>query len=406
MSFFSKPLSGKRLMVIGSVWSPEPLVAAAKELGCWVLATHYGRNPEKITADEARALYPKDIAAAVKLFKQYRIEGVIHDSDDDALFAAGILCNKFDLPGPSLNAVVASTNKKRLRATWEDLLKNKIRQPPYYTGSTLNDIYIGVERVGNLPAVVKPIDGQWGRGVSKVETEDRLQEAYFEALTYSPSREFIIEKFVPGRVIIVDSFSFDRETHISLAIASKRIWPGGELLTAGLVYPAEIDSDLYQEAFAQHKLATRTLHYDFGLSHSEFIVDENKNFWLLESTNRGSGYFISSLLLPALTGLELRKQLVGMAFGKIFPQDLGENLFNKHAAVFSNIWFNAGRVKAINGVKEACSIPRVLSCKLFFGEGETIPAGRYGSAIIVGDTPDQVKQIEQRVRQLVQIEYF
>lgn len=392
-------------MVIGSRWTPEPLVKAAKEMGHWVLATHWVRGLEKIpTADETRPLNPNDTQGAIKLFKQYGINAVVYDADDNALLTAGVLCDKFDLPGPDRNAVLVSTNKKIFRAQHVDMLI-----PPFFTGHTVEDVYSGIEQVGGFPAIIKPIDNQWGRGVRLLNDSKAIQSAFLDAVAQSSLGEFIVEKFIDGNVVIVDSFALDQNHHIPMAIAKKSVWGEISVATKRVIYQTGLlDSAFSNSIMEKHIKLVKSLHYNFGFSHSEFIIDPDNKLWLLESTNRGSSFLISSVILPIITGRNLLKQVIQLATNEPLSSGGHSTRTSHNLLAFVLLqFFREGKITNIHGLEAARVLSGILCCETFFRVGDSITSEtlKHGYAIISARTNEELLVKEKALQSLIRANY-
>lgn len=394
----------KRIMIIGGKWSPEPFVRAAKERNHWVLATHYDPHLKDVpNADEIYFVHPRDITKLLNLFLTYHIDAVLYDGDDNALVTAGVLCKKFGLPGPQQSSVAFSTNKENLRTFCD---QHNIPQPKFFTGTTIQDLQNGVDHIGGLPAVIKPIDNQWGQGVSKIEHEEEFQDTLANALYYSAAKRFIVEKFIECTVLVVEGFSFTPTHHAILAVSSKRIRDKKRLLTAELVYPAESDKVLQNKAITLHQELVELLGYNFGFSHSEFVTGPNREVLLLESANRGAAFFISSRILPALTEIKLLDLYIQSALGNLSHNPTPKTPYQKRAALFSTFQFKEGRIKKITGLEDARALPGVLALDLFCREGEYInDSGRHGYVAITLETQQDIQKRMQEIRNLVNLEY-
>lgn len=323
----------KRLMIIGAGWEQAPLVQSAKDLGYWILATHASSDAEGFRyADAVEILNPRDIPAAMELFQKYKIDAVVSDNDDYALYTTGIICQKFGLPGPNFEAISFSNNKKKSRIACEAA---GIKQPKFYLCNTLDDLFYGVKYVGGFPVIVKPIDNRGNFGVNRVDGLEDIKYAFFDAIAHSHSKEFLVEKFIEGTLMTVDGFSFTKHRHVSLGVASKKMLEGKRRVAMEIIYPADFDRTMIQKAIKINNRVTRLLNYDFGFTHSEYIVDKEGDIWLVESTNRGGGVYTSSLIIPAITEIDLRKHMIQMAFGEVFVPKIDESNPMKNCAILS-----------------------------------------------------------------------
>ena len=394
-------------MIIGGRWQPYPLVQAAKELGCWVLATHYSKSITAIpSADETKMLNPRDTAKAAELIRLYNIEAIVADSDDNALYAAGVLSQEFGFPGPTMRAVEASTNKKILRAICRE---HGIQQPEFHIGSSLQDLREGIRQLGGFPMIIKPVDNQGGAGVIRIENNDEIETAFRDAMAQSHSQEYIVERFIEGTLVNITGLSSSGGEHTVLTTGSKRIMPGRRPLTVEIVYPAKVEDALLKEAIALHEKVVGALGYDFGLAHSEIVIDGNDKAWLIESTNRGEAWFLSTLALPALTGLDMNQQLVRMATGQA-ESETESGVSKKKSVVVASLRLGKKeeKMKKIAKLDEVRAMPGILRCEIVFQDGDIIPKNdeRIGYLIAAAETPDAAKAIAKQAKSILGVEFW
>lgn len=395
-------------MIIGAGWEQAPLVKKAKDLDHWVLATHNSKDAAGFQyADATEILDSRDAAGALKLFKKYKMDAVISDNDDYALYTTGIICQKLGLPGPNFLAISHSNNKKKSRQT---CFKAGIKQPKFHVCNTFDDLKIGIKKVGGYPVIVKPVDNRGNFGVNKVESDADLKDAFFDAVSNSHSREFLVEKFIEGTLMIVDGFCFKPCRHSSLAVSSKVMLGGKRRVAVEIIYPADFDESVVKKATKINQEIVKVLDYDFGFTHSEYILDNEGEIWLVESTNRGGGVYISSLIVPALTEIDLLKHLVENAFGNFKEPFFDKISPMKNVSILSFFKFNEGKIKAIYGLEEARQLAGVLRCDLSVKVGDVIEsittdANRHGYIVAVTKTKPEVLKLVQRVKKTVKLEY-
>lgn len=398
----------KRLMIIGAGIEQAPLVKRAKDLGYWILATDWTKDGEGLKyANVVEVSDPRDINKLTKLFKAHGIEAVIADNCDYGLYSAGIICQKFGLPGPNFNAISNSNNKKKLRQACQ---KAGIKQPAFYACNTFDDLLEGVKWVGGYPVIVKPVDNRGNFGVNKVESAVKLKEAFFEAIANAHSREFLVEKFIHGTMMTVDGFCFKKGEHRTLAVSSKKMLGGKKRVAMEIVFPADLSPKIIEKAMEINDKVAGALDYGFGFTHAEYLLDDKNGLWLVESASRGGGGFISELIVPALTGIDLLKLLIQESFGQFDRPIYNEKQPMQNAAILSFLKFSSGKIKAIRGLEEARALPGVLRCYSTFKIGDTISqitndANRHGFTVITAKTKEQARETVKKVKKMIKIEY-
>jgi len=161
--------------------------------------------------------------------------------------------------------------------------------------------------------IVKPADGRASIGVMKVNSEKELQYALVRAQKESYIGQVIIEEFVSGFEVSVDSISYNGK-HYIFAIRDK--------VTSGAPYYVEIahhvPSNLSAESIAKIEAEARkaldSLNFKYGSTDSEFIITEDGKVYVVE-VNARMGGDQSSDLIKYSTGYDYMKLHVNAALG-------------------------------------------------------------------------------------------
>ena len=124
---------------------------------------------------------------------------LIHGSPGET----GELCSYFE----SLKIPYSSSNEKASQLTFNkkkcnDFLRNKSYPVPYSIINKKSDSNI------KYPCIVKPINSGSSFGVSKINSENKLNEAIKLAKKYS--KDFMIEEFIEGREITCAVHNFSK----------------------------------------------------------------------------------------------------------------------------------------------------------------------------------------------------
>ena len=110
----------------------------------------------------------------------------------------------------------------------------------------------------HFPLIVKPCDRSGSAGVTKVETLEELAAAAPVALTLSPGHEAIIEEFVAGAEVSVETISWQGAHHI-LAITDKLTSGAPHFVEFAHHQPSRHTAETQTEIRRQTVLALTTL---------------------------------------------------------------------------------------------------------------------------------------------------
>ena len=177
------------------------------------------------------------------------------------------------------------------------------------------------------PIIVKPTDRSGSRGVEKVMRIENLQEAIDRACKESFQQKAVIEEFVEGREISVESISF-KGKHYILQITDKVTTEAPFFVELEHHQPSSLPEDIKNKVKAIVLNALEALHIQYGASHSELKITKDGNIRVIEIGARMGGDFIGSDLVNLSTGYDFLKGVIDVAFGEFEEPKLLENKFS------------------------------------------------------------------------------
>lgn len=192
----------KTAIILGGTHDHITLISWLKAIGYFtILIDYYEEPPAKSVAD----LHLRESTLDKELVLQIAIENkaqlVISACIDQALLTMCYVAEKLNLPAPfSYEVALNVTNKVRMK---EIITQNGLPTANYFDVKSLSDIS---DRKISYPQVVKPADSNGSFGVKKVFDFNELINATSKALEISRSRSAIIEEFIDGDEISVDTF--------------------------------------------------------------------------------------------------------------------------------------------------------------------------------------------------------
>lgn len=400
-------MSNKRIMIINSGWEQTDLIRKAKDQGLYVIATDLQPDaPGFQLADETAVADPRDLSQLFAIASEKKIDAIISDQCDYSHFAAAYIAERLGLPGASLGAAQHSTNKKWMRLACSH---TSIQQPRFIACKTIQEAKLAVHEIG-LPVIIKPLDNRGNFGVNQVEHISQLEEAFFEAIANSHSRECLVEQFIQGTMATVDGFVFGIHGHYSLAVASKAMLGGRKRVAMEIVYPAEFPQKIVKELQLCHNKVVQALGIQYGCTHGEYMVTETGDIFLIECANRGGGCYTSSRIVPAVSGYDLSEYLILSALGERDLKVAEDAESMKKASVLSFIQLSAGKIVSIENQEQIMKRNHILAFRLSVKPGDTITtitndANRHGFLITTGATTELAKQHAEAAKQDLVIRY-
>lgn len=153
------------------------------------------------------------------------------------------------------------------------------------------------------PWVLKPRLQANAIGIKKLNNGQELWEALDEL---GDERSFfLLEQFIPGRIAHVDSVIVNQKVKFACASVygtpPMEVFHGGRVFTTRTLEPGE---SLEKKLTEANQRVVADLGLKYGVSHTEFIIDENENVFFLETSARVGGAHIAELV-EFTTGINL-----------------------------------------------------------------------------------------------------
>ncbi|MBR1739696.1 MAG: ATP-grasp domain-containing protein [Ruminococcus sp.] len=353
-----------KLLIIGAGIGQAPLIAKAKEKGAHVTAvTLPGDQPGIKMADEVlyEDIFSKD--SIVGYAKEHGITAVASDQNDLMMPTVSYVAEKLGLPGNSYDKMMSYCNKNRFRDNCD-----RIGIPvPRHTALSSEDFDVSGFDCP-LPWIVKPADSQSSVGVRRIDDPKDAPAAIKEALSHSRSGSAILEEYFFGREIVCEGFIEDGEYHL-LAFADRKYFDiKGVLIPCQTLFPSVVGRDLLERVLECERKMASYIQPSFAIVHSEYLVNEETGeIRAVESALRGGGVYISSDIIPLVTGVDLTGLMLDKALGrKVNAKDI---IANRQERAGGYICFSLpeGRITGINGLEELRALPFVE--KVFIDPG-------------------------------------
>jgi biotin carboxylase len=395
----------KTILIIGAGRLQVPVIKKAKEMGLFVVATDYNENaPGLSLADDRIIISTRDVEGSAREARRYqqkvrRIHGVLTVGTDASMTVAAV-ANALRLPGIRFIHAEAASNKLKMRAR---LAAEGVPCPDFGECWTLQDAQNHFKRMGKVPVVLKPSDNMGARGVSQALTLSDIKRAFSFAKEASPSGEVIIEEYMSGPELSIDALIHKGAIHIT-GIADRLITAPPFFVETGHIMPTALDRALVDDAVSVFSRGIRALGLGTGAAKGDIKITP-KGAMVGEIAARLSGGFMSAYTYPYASGVDLNANAIRIALGGA-PRGLKEKL--RRVSMEAAIIPRPGKVKRIEGLEEALSIPGVRHIFLNVDIGDTVIRPRSnvekaGHIIAVADTRDEVLAVVKQALSTIKI---
>lgn len=397
------------LFLAGGRWQLPWLTFLQRKGHKILLVDPYEVSPCVAMADLYFQSDVKDTAAILQYIKERAliIELVTSDQTDVTTIPVAVLSRVLGLYSNPQHVVERFTNKYVSRKFLQDRGFDHI--PKFKAAYQPTDVLCFLESNAISKAIIKPVDAQSSRGIFVLEfNQDPLDivSCFEEALSFSSSDFVIVEEFIEGDEITLEGICI-KNKHTTITGSNKAHFRTG--IASELSYPLSLPPELKRKLIAFHDKLVEATQLDFGITHAEYLVDENAGtFRLVEMACRGGGSLIPSHIVPWVSKLNLYEYFYKLSFNLLVS---GIDLdVDSNAATLHFFEFEPGTVSSIAGIEESRLIPGVFMVDLEFKKGDTIvPAkddrGRQGFAIVFGSTKSEVRATISKIYDTIKISY-
>jgi biotin carboxylase len=342
----------KRLLILGAGTYCVPAIQAVRDAG--YAAVVVDRDPDApglAVADVGRAVDLADAHAVLAVAREARVDGVMTLSDF-GVPTAGYVAHELGLRGLTPRTADMTTDKGLMREQWA---RDGLPNPDFRVVLTEHEARAACAELG-LPLILKPAySGGGGRGVSVVRNEAELEWAYGFARAPARNGRVLVERFVDGVELTVESISHDGEVHV-LAMSDKVKPPLRTRVATSLTYPADLPAAVAEEVRALARDAVKSLGLRDGPGHLEMILTDDGPV-LLELNGRGGGGHVFSLIVEAVSGVPMVRESARVLVGD--EPDL--RIRHERGCVYQLFSPYGGTIRAIEGLETARAMPGVLA---------------------------------------------
>lgn len=357
----------KKLMILGASILQLPAIEKAKELGIDTVVVDMNPNAIGFSVPDVQkeVISTIDIPAILEAAKRHKIDGIMTLATDMPMRAVAAVATEMNLVGISVDTALKATNKAEMRKA---LQADGVPIPKFFKVSN-KDEYLEAVKQLTVPFIVKPADSSGSRGIFEVidiTDEKLINEAYEYCHPYSRIGDIVVEEYMSGPEVSVETISVDGLCHV-IQITDKLTTGAPHYVEMGHSQPTRHSKEVSERIAEVTKAANKAIGIKNGPSHTEIIVT-NEGPKIVELGARLGGDNITTHLVPLSTGINMVECCIKIALGE--KPDI-EAKWNKGSAIryFKQ---HAGIVKSIEGIQEAEKIEGVQQISIVHGVGETI----------------------------------
>lgn len=393
----------KRILVLGAGEGQISLILRAKEAGWYVIVVSpKGNYPGFEVSDECIYADISDKEHILTIAEKYSIDAIATDQTDVSIPTVQYISEKLNLPHIHCKDIDNFRLKSRMRCICQ---QSRIPTIPYCVTSSYDT---ALSFYNNLPsqAIIKPIDSQGSRGVHLISSEEDFNRGFKDALEYSKSGFIIIEKFIKGHEIEVDTVIHNGKICATMIGDVYNFDVKDTFSAYERIYPSSLDNVTLQNINARNEQIVHSLGLETGWSHGEYIISSDGEIYLLEIGARGGGNYIGSDIIKIMCGIGTDEMAFRTAIGDtsfyfdVYPRDC--------FCAYKCFYLPAGEVSSINISEDFYTKKYVVKHNLnrIFVGMKTLPntdkTSRF-SVVVKADTRELLRHYMEEIEQLINI---
>ncbi|MDA9859526.1 ATP-grasp domain-containing protein [Rubripirellula sp.] len=366
----------QKLAIIGASYLQLPLVLKARELNVDTLCFAWENGA--VARDHCDAFYPMSILdkdAILEVCVRENIDGITSIASDVAVPTMSYIAEQLHLVGNSVCSAELCTNKHLMRNA---LLAAGLKSPKYVAVSSIDTPHVCATHL-TYPLIIKPVDRSGSLGVTKITQPSELPTAVENALKVSLAGEAIIEEFVNGTEVSVETVSW-AGAHHHLCITDKETSGDPHFVELAHHQPTLLPDEICTKIRTDTALGLEALRVTNGASHAEFIV-AGKEVFVTEIGARMGGDFIGSDLVQLSTNFDFLKAVIEISLGHFQTPAIEPR---KYSGVY---FYSAETPGVLNLINNVALYPEIVRAELTSNEKKPLESSsdRSGYAIYQSD---------------------
>lgn len=392
----------KAVLVFGCGELQQSIIGRAHKMGLYVVGIDPCEGAYcKDDVDAFEVVGGQDYEGTCAVVEKHGIDAIVTAATDKPLVMMALVAEKYGFPFFSVDTARWSTDKFQMKQCFME------GGVPCARGRLVKSIDETTDLI--FPLIVKPRDNSGSRGVKLCRTREELESSMAEALEYSRLDSVLVEEFIEGQEYSIEGLHYNGKSEV-IQFTEKKTTEFPYNVELGHKQPANLTEDQKDSIREIVSKIGEALRFENCPSHTELKINE-RGLFVIETSPRLGGDYITSTLVPLSTGINMEDQLLNIALGKAVDTKTGR--FEKASGV-EFFQFSEGIIKHIDPkLFDLSKNPNVFLFHLGVTEGNAInkitsSLNRYGGFIAEGVNRESIDftidSIAALVYSLVEIE--
>lgn len=387
-------MAKRSVLVFGVGELQRSIILRAKAMGLFVVGIDPCEDAYcKDDVDAFEVIGGQDFAGTCAIVEKYGIHAIVTAATDKPLVMMARIAEKYGFPFYSVETAVWSTDKYQMKQRFNTGEVPCARGRLISNAEDAKDLY--------FPLICKPRDNSGSRGVKLCSTLEELQQSIDEALQYSRLDTVLVEEYIEGREFSIEGLHYRGKSYV-VQFTEKKTTPFPYNVELGHIQPAKLTDEQREAIRIIIDKIGKALHFEFCPSHTELKVND-RGIFVIETSPRLGGDYITSTLTPLSTGVNIEDQLLHIAFN----EDI-ETTPTKQQ--FSGVRFFAfeegSEIRRVPDAHFVKSWPHVVDFEFKLKKGDkvnriTSSLNRYGQLILQAGNREAIEEAFRRYEEVI-----
>lgn len=357
----------RKIMILGASILQLPAIEKAKEMGLEVIAVDMNPDAEgfKVPGVIKEVISTIDTPAIIEAARRHRIDGIMTLATDMPMRSVASVAKEMGLTGIDEGTALRATNKAEMRKA---LKAYNVPVPRFFTASDESE-YNEIVKQFSVPFIVKPVDSSGSRGifeVADITDQNMVRKAYDYCKPYSKTGDVIVEEYMSGPEVSVETLSIDGICHV-LQITDKLTTGAPHYVEMGHSQPTRHSKEIAKKISETAIAANKAIGIKNGPSHTEIIIT-GEGPKIVEIGARLGGDCITTHLVPLSTGVDMVECNIRIAMGE--KPDISCK-YNRGSAI-RYLSTENGVIKNIKGLDAAKKTDGVVQVSIVHNVGDRV----------------------------------
>ncbi len=375
----------KSVLIFGVGPLQESIIKQAKRIGLYTVGIDPAKDATcRNVVDAFEVVDGQDFEGTCKVVEKYNIDAIVTAATDKPLVMMARIAEKYGFPFFSVETAHWSTDKFQMKQRFIE----------YGIPCAKGRLVKSVSEVDDFdyPVIVKPRDNSGSRGVKLCRCKEELELSMNEAFEVTKLNSVLVEEFIEGAEYSIESLHFNGKSEV-IQFTEKKTTDFPYNVELGHIQPANISEENQRNIREIIAKIGNAIQFKNCPSHTELKIN-NRGIFVIETSPRLGGDYITSTLTPLSTGVNLEELILHIALGEEITADPKQK---QYSGVRFFAFQEGLEIKHVPDADFVKGWPHVVDFSFNLKKGDkvnriTSSLNRYGQLILQAGNRDAIEE--------------